>query len=160
MINKRLAEQELHHLGFIVKDLESTVRRLQDMYGAAGFLVYNFVPGNVWSYGEKVDGYQLKIAMGTIGTSGLKVEVIEPISGEGFHSDYIKGGKSGLHHVCFSIDADYEQWLERYKSYGMRIVFESETEDDVIGYRRFFYAEDPVAGLVVEVRESPYFIKD
>lgn len=154
---KKLADHGLHHLGFVVKDIEATVNQLKDIYGVKEFQIYDFEPGIAWSYGEESKNYKLKIAMGSIAGSDVKIEVIQPVSGEGLHKDFVGDGNGGLHHICFAVDEGYEDWVEYYRNLGYRFVFESETEDDVIGYRRCFYAEDPIAGMIFEVKENPYF---
>ena len=48
---------------------------------------------------------------------------------------------------------------EHFGKENVQIVFESETEDELNGYRRCFYAEDTDCGMVFEIKENPYFRK-
>lgn len=154
---KTLQEYGLHHAGFVVKDLEKTIKRFEEVYGIKSGEPYEFRPSRVWSYGTETYDYCLKIAMITM-ENGSIIEVIQPVSGEGVHKDFIESGKEGLHHICFSVD-DYDHWREHFAKQDSRIVFESETEDELNGYRRCFYAEDSNIGMIYEIKENPYFRK-
>lgn len=158
-MDSKVKELKIHHVGYVVNDLESMVRHFKEFYGIKEFQLYDFRPGSVWSYGKKVGDYSLKIAMGTMPSGTANVEIIQPIKGEGVHKDFINAGNNGFHHICYAIDEGYEELREHFINKGARFVFESETEDDVIGYRRCFYAEDTNAGVVFEVKETPYFRK-
>lgn len=150
---------KIHHVGYVVSDLENTVKHFKEFYGINDFQFYDFKPGTAWSYGEIVDGYNLKIAMGTMPSGTANIEIIKPIEGEGVHKEFIAAGNNGYHHICYAVDEGYEDLREHFENEGARFVFESETEDDVIGYRRCFYAEDPNAGVIFEIKETPYFRK-
>lgn len=90
--------------------------------------------------------------------NGSTIELIEPISGEGVHRDFLEAGQHGLHHICFGVD-EYDYWKSYFLKIGHAIIFESETEDEQNGYRRCFYAKDQTAGMVYEIKENPYFRK-
>lgn len=154
-----LKSYDLDHIGFVVKDLEETLNHFKSYYNISDFMVYDFSPTNAWSYGKKVGEYKLKIAMGAIPESKSRIEIIQPVLGDGVHKDFVDGGNSGFHHICFSLDRDYDEWRSHFEGQGAEFIFESETEDDVIGYRRCFYARDAVTNLIFEVKEKPYFRK-
>ena len=147
------------HIGFIVRDLEETVDHFKKYYNIRDFMMYDFSPTKAWSYGKEVKEYKLKIAMGTIPESQSRIEIIQSVSGDGVHKDFVGDGSGGFHHICFSLDKDYEQWRSHFKEQGTEFIFESETEDEIIGYRRCFYARDPITNMIFEVKEKPYFRK-
>jgi len=149
----------IHHIGFVVPNLDKTVKYLKDFYGFSDFQIYDFTPSRVWSYGTEVSNYKLKIAMSISKDMRTGIEIIQPLSGEGVHKDFLKAGNGGMHHICISVDADYDEWRKQFEEKGYQFVFESETEDEIIGYRRCFYAEDPIAGMIIEIKETPYFRK-
>jgi len=156
---EKLDKQMIHHVGFVVANLDETVKQFKDFYGVSDFNIYDFTPSRVWSYGKEVYDYKLKIAMSASKDARTGIEIIQPLSGEGVHKEFLVAGNSGMHHVCISVDDDYDDWRDRFASNGYRFVFESETEDEVIGYRRCFYAEDTIAGMIIEIKEQPYFRK-
>jgi catechol 2,3-dioxygenase-like lactoylglutathione lyase family enzyme len=151
-----LKEYGIAHIGFVVRNREETVAKISTLFGVDQWTVYEFQPTRAWSYGREVKNYKLKIAMGAMKDGTCKVEVIEPFTGDGVHRDFVRAGNSGLHHFAFSVE-DYPYWRDRFQQSGASIVFESETEDNVLGYRRCFYAEDSYLGAVYEIMEKPYF---
>lgn len=155
---KQFNEYPVAHIGFVVKDAEKTANKFKDLFGINDFQVYDFSPTRAWSYGKEVIGYKLKIAMAKMPGKDTKIEIIQPISSEGLHHDFVTEGNSGIHHICYAVD-DYDFWREHFKKQNADIVFESETEDSVIGYRRCFYAKDMTLGCIYEIKENPYFRK-
>ncbi|MPN12571.1 hypothetical protein SDC9_159889 [bioreactor metagenome] len=154
---KTLQNYGLHHVGFVVKDLEVTADKIEAMYGITVPTPYIFSPTKVWSYGKEVSDYKLKIAMVSL-EIGTLIELIQPISGEGVHKDFIDGGHNGLHHICFCVE-DYDYWYAHFQKQNAEFLFESETEDELNGFRRCFYAQDTTIGTVYEIKEKPYFRK-
>jgi catechol 2,3-dioxygenase-like lactoylglutathione lyase family enzyme len=144
----------LGHIGYVVENLEADTGTFLGFMGIESFRIYDFVPNRVWADGKELSGCALRIAIGSIKGSEVKVELIQPVSGETPHALFLRERGPALHHIAFPV-AEYEDWRRRYRSLGARIVFEAETEDEIIGYRRCFYARaEGMAGLV-EITEIP-----
>lgn len=153
---KKLTDFGIEHVGFVVKDLNASVEHFKQLYGIEDFVFYDFYPTRAWSYGKEVEGYHLKIAMANINDQSSGVELIEPAGGTGVHQDWVDAGHSGMHHIAFKVD-DYDYWRDYFIKKGAKFVFESETEDELNGYRRCFYADDPEDEMVYEIKEKAYF---
>jgi methylmalonyl-CoA/ethylmalonyl-CoA epimerase len=137
----------LAHLGYVVENVDTDAALFTRHMGVMDFRIYDFVPLRAWADGTELSGCALRIAMGSIGNN-VKVELIQPVSGETPHARFLRDRGPGLHHAAFST-ADYDAWRGSYRDNGARIVFEAEAEDDIIGYRRCFYAQvNGMAGLV------------
>ena len=54
---------------------------------------------------------------------------------------------------------DFDYWKDFFLQRGAKFLFESETEDEINGYRRCFYADDPEYGMVYEIKEKAHFRK-
>lgn len=141
----------LGHVGYIVDDAEAHAERYRQTLGIQNFLIYDFVPDHAWTSGRELPECMLRIAMGTI-THDVKIELIQPVVGDTPHARFLKEHGPGVHHIAF-YSKDYIDWLDYYKAQGAEIVFEAETEDEIIGYRRSFYAK--VTGMVglIEITE-------
>ena len=141
----------LGHVGYVVDDVDANAEKYRRSLGIEKFLVYNFTPDNVWADERKLDGCTLRIAIGSI-KNEVKIELIQPISGDTPHARFLKEKGPGIHHIAF-YSKDYDQWRAYFKDCGATFVFEAETEDQVIGYRRSFYAQ--VAGMIglIEITE-------
>ena len=152
---KTLMKQGIHHIGFVVRSVNETIEKFEDDYGITGFTIYEFAPQKVWSYGDLIANYKLKIAM--LNTeNGCTIEIVEPIEGTALHSEFLEQGNKGFHHVCFSVD-NFDYWKEKILAQGKVILFECETEDDSIGFRRGLFSQDTELDMVYEIKEIPYF---
>jgi hypothetical protein len=96
--------------------------------------------------------------MCSVNGSSSGIEILQHVSGEGVHKDFIAAGNNGLHHIAFKVD-DFDYWREYFVGKGSRFVFEAETEDPVNGYRRCFYAEDKENNMIYEIKEQNIFRK-
>lgn len=134
----------LGHVGYVVDDVERNAERYRRTLGIDSFLIYNFTPNNAWADERKLPECTLRIAIGNI-KNEVKIELIQPIAGDTPHARFLKEKGPGVHHIAF-YTRDYEQWRAYFKDSGARLVFEAEAEDEIIGYRRSFYAQ--VEGMV------------
>lgn len=155
---KKLQDYGIEHIGFLVSDLDKALEHFKQVYGIDNFKVYDFSPTRAWSYGKEVKDYKLKIAMSDINSTSSGIEIIQHVSGEGVHKDFVESGHNGMHHIAFRVD-DYDEWRTHFLNKGAKFIFESETEDDINGYRRCFYADDPDEGMVYEIKEKAHFRK-
>lgn len=146
----------LEHVGVIVEELERADAYFRENFGIETFQYYDFAPLRAWSYGKPVEGYRLKIAMGTVNGRTSMIELIQPVAGEGVHRDFLRAGGTGIHHLAYKVE-DFDAWKKHYRDLGVPLLFEAETEDPVNGYRRCLYVEDPAYHLVVEIKEKAVF---
>lgn len=153
-MSKTLPEYGLHHVGYVVEDLQDALAVMKANLGEIEYQIYDFKPTKAWCYEEPVTDYALKIAMISLKENGCCIELIQPVS-EGLHRDLL-ADREGINHICFAVTGDYDQWRHHYFKAGAQFIFESETEDDVVGYRRCFYVKD-TSNNIVEIKETPYF---
>lgn len=141
----------LGHVGYVVDDVEANAEKYRRSLGIENFMIYNFTPDNVWADERKLPGCTLRIAIGTI-KNEVKIELIQPIAGDTPHARFLREKGPGVHHIAF-YTKDYDQWHAYFRDNGAKFVFEAETEDEIIGYRRSFYAQ--VADMVglIEITE-------
>jgi hypothetical protein len=141
----------LGHVGYIVASREDCVRGLSRLLGIAEMVLYDFVPKRSWVDGKEIFDCRLKIGVGLF-KNGVKLEIIEPVSYGTPHRDFLEKRGPGIHHMAFYSER-YEEWHDYFKGMGARFLFEMEAEDDVIGYRRSFYAETEGFQGVLEITE-------
>ena len=52
------------HVGVVVADMDRALEEIRQIFGIDGAgKVYDFTPMNVWAWGEKIPGCQIRIAM-------------------------------------------------------------------------------------------------
>lgn|GEM_PF-707804 len=155
MVNSKLEFPGIGHVGMVVRNLEECVERFSHIFGIDSFYVYDFQPKRAWVMGKEIEDCKFKIAMATL-KNGSQLEMIEAVSGDTPHKDFISRSAQGIHHIAFYTDK-YNEWLEYFKSLNMPILFEAEVEDEVKGYRRCFYAEDQQLCCIVEFTEKSIY---
>ena len=141
----------LGHVGYVVDDVEANAEKYRRSLGIGNFMIYNFTPDNVWADERKLPGCTLRIAIGSI-KNEVKIELIQPIAGDTPHARFLREKGPGVHHIAF-YTKDYDQWHAYFRDNGAKFVFEAETEDEIIGYRRSFYAQVPDMVGLIEITE-------
>ena len=148
---KQLVEYGIDHVGFIVENIDKTIEHMKSHYGIKDIQYMSPYLKTAWTDGE-LHEQQCKVAIITLHDNQCKIELLEPITEGGYHSDYVKAGNSGINHICFKVK-DFDYWREHFKKKGDDIFFEYEDEDEENGYRRCMYAKDPVLNMVYEIKE-------
>ena len=142
------------HVGVVVADMDRALEEIRQIFGIDGAgKVYDFIPMNVWAWGEKSPGCQIRIAM-LDWTDSLKLEVLQPVFGEIEHKRFVDEVGGGMHHTAYYVK-DYPAYRDFIVGQGGEIIFESETEDEK-GYRRCCYARMPGTQMIVEVLEKAW----
>ncbi|KZX53482.1 hypothetical protein A3709_10170 [Halioglobus sp. HI00S01] len=128
----------VNQIGFVVKNLEEAVARYQPLFGE--FTVMEAADME-WDYRGRPEVSSLKIAFGNSGD--VEIELIEWVSGETPHKEFLEAGHEGLHHLRFVVvDVDakvkelathgYHQiWYKRFAE-GMAASYLERDGDPVI----------------------------
>lgn len=144
------------HIGVVVKDLEKATFELKKLYGLEGLdKFYNFIPMRCWAWGKEIEKCRIKICM-VDWIDGLKLEILQPVMGEIEHERFVRECGGGMHHTAYYVE-DYPGYRDFVLQNDGEIIFETETEDDVRGYRRCLYARLPESQLVIEILEIAWF---
>ena len=95
--------RRVNHLGILVEDLDDAVRSFTENLGLS--------LDHVERYGEELD-----IAFLPCGET--LVELIKPLTGEGWNAEYLREQGPGIQHVALEVE-DLEAALEELKSRGV-----------------------------------------
>lgn len=132
-------------IGFVVRDLEASMARYEPLFGP-----FHTMDGSVAAAtfrGETKD-VELKIAFGQSGD--LQIELIEWVSGESPHSEFIRAGREGMHHVRFHVD-DCDAAVRQAEGIGYETFWYKALGEDI----RFAYLERPGDPLIIEFLQMP-----
>ncbi|MEH6551076.1 MAG: VOC family protein [Pseudomonadales bacterium] len=89
----------LDQIGFVVKDLDAAIRLYEPLFGPFSIME----PGSMsWSYRGKEEESELKLAFGKSGN--VEIELIEWLSGECPHKEFIDEGLEGMHHLRYIVE--------------------------------------------------------
>lgn len=141
-----LGLKELVQIGFVVKDLETAIAHYEPLFGP--FKRTEFGTNYARYHGGPRSPYELKIAFGHSGD--LEIELIEWVSGDTPHRDFLDAGREGMHHVQFRIDG-CEAWMERLKGVGYEPIWWDRMTPEIA----YAYCERRGDPLIVELLEYP-----
>lgn len=143
------------HVGYLTADREAVLAHLEKLYGLHDWLRVEYKPGAARCYGREVQGqYYVKAAV-VPGAEGCSFEINQPVS-KGAHQDYLGCWQNHINHICHKIK-DFEYWRDYFVGLGCKELFSAEMEDELMGYRRCFYAYDSTLNAVFELMEKPHF---
>lgn len=128
-------------IGFVVKDLQKAMQLYAPLFGP--FHCPEFGSGAASYKGGERTPFELKFAFGKIGH--IEIELIEYISGDTPHRDFLAARHEGMHHLRFRVD-NLDEWLAKVGEIGYETVW-IELMSDEIGYA---YCEREGDPLVLE----------
>ena len=104
-------------VGFVVANLDEAVRRYTPLFGEATTMDAEIEGADY--RGKKVD-CRLKLAMFRSGP--VEIEFIEVVDGEAIHTEFLRAGRDGPHHVRFTV-ASFAEAAAKLEAAGMEAVF-------------------------------------
>lgn len=133
-------------VGFVVKDIEKAIKRYEPLFGEFRRLDAFDIE---WDYRGRPEVSSIKVAFGMSGD--VEIELIEWVSGETPHKEFLDAGRDGMHHLRFLVDA-LEDKIEAAESFGYKSVW----------YKRFApglaaaYLEREGDPLLIELYENHF----
>ncbi len=141
---------KIEHIGYLVADLDASVRAYEAFYGVADFALYEYAPDEAWERGNPLPPFGLRIAKGTT-SHGLAMEIVCPGWGDSPHKRQLQTEGPGMHHIAYKVD-DYEEWKAYlHGELGLPILYEGVARDEVRGVRESFYVRIPGIAEMVEI---------
>lgn len=128
------------HIGMVVKDLEAAKAFCSSQLGLGPWGDWE-IPG--------IGGLKGTLAR----VDGVGLQLLEPLTKESFHSEFLNTQGAGLHHFCVLVD-DVDAATEALVDQGAKVLFwhkASEFEPML----RESNVEIPGLGIILELREQP-----
>ena len=102
---------KIHHIAFVVEDIESSMTSFEENYGM-----------ELLTRGEMTAQYQIpqEIDVALYQAGDNIVELIEPLSEEGWTYDVLQENGDGWFHVAFAVD-DIREGMAELESRGIRV---------------------------------------
>jgi methylmalonyl-CoA/ethylmalonyl-CoA epimerase len=126
--------------------MDAAVRLYEPLFGP--FTRPDFGDQKAAYRGAEPTSYVLDFAFGSLG--GLEIELIQWISGDTPHRDFVQSGREGMHHLRFRVD-DLQQWTAKLATAGYEPVWAAQITD-TIGFAYFERAGD---SLLIELLQLP-----
>ncbi len=111
---------DIAQVGMVVKDLDAAMGALFHTAGIAPWrIVTTGAPPLTCLYHGRPAEYQVRLA--TAQSGSLQMELIQYISGETIHRDFLRSGRTGLEHLGIFVP-DLESALQPYLEKGIGIL--------------------------------------
>jgi hypothetical protein len=114
-----LGNLEIFQLGYVYKDIEKQAKIMEDVWNMPKFALLPPQTNEVIYRGEK-STYTTKIGMSRY--FGKQIELIEWVSGEGIHKEFLDNGNEGFQHVSCMVE-DVDAYIDLFKKQDMGPVF-------------------------------------
>ena len=143
-IPSQLELPPVNQVGFVVRDLDKALEAYKPLFGE--FVVMD-APNMEWDYRGRPETSSLKIAFGNSGD--VEIELIEWVSGETPHKEFLEAGHEGMHHLRFVVD-NVEEKVAEAEKFGYQQIW----------YKRFgeglaaSYLEREGDPLILEIFEN------
>jgi len=132
--------RRLDHIAIAVPDLDIAIRRFAEDLGLA------------LSGREDVPTELTSTAFFPI--EGTRIELVQPMDGQGPIAGYLEKRGPGLHHVCFETD-DLDADIERLRAKGYQFLSDA-PKPGAHGTRVIFLHPKSCGGVLMELAEHPH----
>ncbi|MGV9173590.1 MAG: VOC family protein [Promethearchaeia archaeon] len=143
---KFVGDLEVFQFGYVYKDVEKQAKIMEEIWGMPKFAVLPPNTGEVIYRGVN-SSYTTKI--GFTRYFGKQIELIQWISGEGIHKEFLDNGNEGFQHISCIVD-DLDKYVQKLGQKGMEPVHLGS-----IGKQHFAYfdTEDSL-GFLLELQAT------
>jgi len=134
----------VYQLGYVVRDVDATVRFYEKVFGIGPFQGIPEVDMNgALLRGEPV---RTKIKVAFAKSNGIEIELIEPLEGKNVYVEFLEARGEGIHHLGFRVD-DMDAWKRKFSEAGFEPVFQKDMEVMEFAY----YDTSEPGGLMLEL---------
>ena len=146
---------KIAQVGCVVRDLSRTIENYEKTIGIGPFITFTFRPEKTFIKGREPN-IHLEIGIAQL-TPELSLELIQIVSGEPYHKDFLETHGEGVQHLGFFTD-DYDGVMTRAEGLEIPILMSAETDVSGMGHVRAAYLDTlELIGVLVEVIEVQPF---
>lgn len=127
--------QGVHHIGILVRDARAAAERIRSVLGLEVTTWEDYGPGQA--------------LIGFIPLGGTLLELVEPLTPEGFGADWLRERGEGIQHIAFQVE-DIGAALETLKSRGV-VLQDHSPRPGAANTLIAFLAQDTAEGYMVEL---------
>lgn len=139
-IERQLDLPPVNQVGFVVRDIQQAIRAYEPIFGT-------FVEMDAfdmeWIFRGSPAVSSVKLAMAQSGD--VEIELIQWISGDTPHKEFLDAGREGMHHLRFIVD-NVDNKVTEAEAFGYRVVW----------YKRF---AEGLAAVYLERDDDPLIIE-
>ena len=133
---------KLTQVGVVVEDMEKAIARFEEL-GIGPFEPRTLPPGEEWYRGKPHHG-DVKISMTNLG--GVQLELVQPVSGESVHKEFLDAKGEGIQHLMFAVD-DFDKTVATLTDKGAVELLRSRRA----GGGGVVYLDLNASGVIIEI---------
>jgi methylmalonyl-CoA/ethylmalonyl-CoA epimerase len=142
----------IRQIAFVVKDLDMAVENYWHTAGVGPWSIYTTgAPPLRCIYHGQPASYKIKLAIAITGP--VQMELIEYISGDTIHRDFLASGGKGIEHVGIFVP-DLDEALQPYLSRGVGILQQAEGLGVKRDGRYAYLDTESILGTILELIQS------
>ncbi len=116
-----IAQGPIIQIAWVVEDIEATELLLSEQFGAGAWTRIPDVTFEAATTTYRGRPVELVAHISLAYAGDLQLELIQPVSGESVHTEFLAANGPGLHHVCFATD-DVEAACARAEDAGHSVA--------------------------------------
>ncbi|TFF84886.1 MAG: hypothetical protein EU518_02055 [Promethearchaeota archaeon] len=141
-----LKDLKIFQLGYVYRDIDKQAKIMEEIWGMPKFAKLGPNTNEIIYRGKK-STYTTRIAMSRY--FGKQIELIEWVSGEGIHKEFLDNGNEGFQHISCMVEG-LDDYIELFKKNNMDPVFIGN-----IGKQHFAYFDtENTLGFLIELQET------
>jgi hypothetical protein len=145
-LHELLKDHKINQIGYLYKDIDKQAERMEKMLGMPKFAINPNAKSRA-TYRGKPTEIEAKIGMSRI--MNTQIELIQWISGECYHKEYLEKYGEGFYHLSVIVD-DIKPYFELFKSLNLEVL-----QDRYIGKQHAVYFDTKeVFGVVLEFQAT------
>ena len=115
--------RSIGQIGYVVKDVEETVRNYYEKFGIGGWHFYTYAPPllKFQNYYGKPVYHKFRIALGYFGNT--RIELIQNLEGQTIYGDFIKEHGYGVQHLGIYVE-DMQEALKDAAAAGYSVIMD------------------------------------
>lgn len=134
-------------VGFVYPKLEDALALYEPIFGKFQVVDYGVMEGA--TFRGKLAPYRLKLAVAYTGE--LELELIEWVSGDTPHREFLAQGRTGLHHLSFHVP-DLDAVVAQAKGLGFEPIWYHAMSDEI----KYTYLEREADPVLIELTQRPW----
>ena len=128
---------EIHHLGFVVGDMDKTI----EYYKSLGIATV----GRELPLMQSPNGVKMKVRFAQIGS--IVLEFFQPVEGESMQLKFLRKHGEGIQHMAFAV-ADIDAEVNDLVSKGVKLIFRA---DMPTGSRIAYFDTGQIGDILIEL---------
>jgi len=141
-----LGNLKVDQLGFVYNDIEKQAKIFESLFNVPKFAILPETM-EIVKYRGKDGEVTTKIAISR--QFNTQIELIQPISGESIHKEFLDKGREGLHHISFYVE-NIETYIKFFEKQGLEMVYYGSIGKQVYAY----FDTEEALGMFLEVQET------